>query len=114
MSGLHPSFRPAAVAIVDVASRFGLRPRVTSTFRSPRLQRVLWERRQRTLRGTLRPGERPQRLPVARPGTSRHEVGAALDLVTPWAGANAWLGAVWRSWGGFWTSSDPVHFGDIG
>lgn len=110
----NPAFRPAARGIVNVASRFGLEPRVTSTFRDPRKQRELFERRQRTLNGTLRPGEPPQRLPVARPGTSRHEVGAALDIVTPWPEGNAWLGAVWRSWGGFWTPNDPVHFGDIG
>lgn len=114
MSDLHPAFRPAANAIVAVASRFNLRPRVTSTFRDPKLQQILWERRQRTINGTLRPGEPAQNLPVARPGTSRHEVGAAIDMVTDVPGAQAWLGGVWRSWGGFWTASDPVHFGDVG
>lgn len=114
MSDLHPNFAPAADALVDVASRFGLRPRVTSRFRDPKLQRLLWERRQRTINGTLLPGEPRQDLPVAPPGTSRHEVGAAIDIVTPWPAANRWLGDVWRSWGGFWTASDPVHFGDVG
>jgi len=46
--------------------------------------------------------------PVAKPGTSLHEAGLAVDLVSD---DNAWLGEVWQYWGGQWSPSDVVHFG---
>lgn len=76
----------------------GLRPRVTSAYRSIREQEILWNRRQR--------GQHP--LPVAFPGTSMHNYGLAVDLVSD---NNEALGRYWQSLGGVWGGkSDPVHF----
>jgi len=98
MSLLDNRFRPWAEAIVEVAQRYGLRPRVTSTYRSIREQQRLWDARQR--------GEHPY--PVAYPGQSLHNYGLAIDLV---CSDPTWLGAVWRNWGGQWSPSDDVHYG---
>ena len=95
---LDPRFAPYAEALVQAADAAGLRPQITSTFRSIGRQRALWEARQR--------GEHP--LPVAYPGCSYHNYGLAFDMVCddlPWAGA------LWQSWGGVWGGAgDPVHF----
>jgi hypothetical protein len=54
-------------------------------------------------------------IPVAYPGTSLHEMGLAFDLARPRIDPFqdpllAYLGQIWRSWGGGWSPSDPVHF----
>lgn len=101
--GLVPELRPAAYALLQVAQKAGLRPRVTSVRRSRSEQAALYAR---FLRGE-------SDLPAAPPGTSQHEHGLAFDMVlaegyrTP---NQAALGALWRSWGGRWESADPVHF----
>jgi len=52
-------------------------------------------------------------LPAAAPGRSKHETGQAVDVSASPA-VLAYLGAVWKSWGGTWggdfRQSDPVHF----
>ena len=83
---------------MDVASQYGLRPQVTSTYRSFDEQRRLYER---WLAGQ-------HNYPVASPGNSLHNYGLAFDLVSR---DNAWLGAVWTAWGGQWSPTDSVHFG---
>lgn len=98
LSLLDSQFRPWAEALVDVAKRYGLRPRVTSTYRSLREQQSLYDR---WLRGA-------NPYPVARPGRSLHQYGLAIDMVCD---DPDWLGAVWRAWGGQWSPSDAVHFG---
>lgn len=101
--GLVPALRPAANALFKVASDAGYRPRVTSVRRSLAEQTVLWNRYQR--------GESD--LPAAPPGTSQHEHGLAFDMVVVnnyRSREQAALGALWRSWGGRWEPSDPVHF----
>jgi len=107
LDGLHPALIPYAEHLVEVARYNGLNPVVTSVRRSRASQRRLWEARQRTLAGTLRPGERPQRYPVAFPGTSDHEVGFAFDMVVENPAA---VGAYWKQLGGQWTPADAVHF----
>jgi LAS superfamily LD-carboxypeptidase LdcB len=107
LSGLHPLLVPWAQQLVRFGQELGLNPIVTSVRRSYASQRRLYDLRQRTLAGTLRPGEKPQRYPVAKPGTSDHEFGLAWDMVSD---DNARLGAIWRSWGGQWSPSDSVHF----
>jgi len=106
-AGLIPELRDAASALFNLARDEGLDPIVTSVRRSYATQKRLYDLRQRTLNGTLRPGESPQNYPVAFPGTSDHEIGWAFDMVTR---DNAWLGAVWKSWGGYWSPGDSVHF----
>lgn len=81
-----------------VAESEGLRPRITSTRRT-RAQQVRLYRRY--LAGL-------QPYPVARPGTSPHERGLAIDMVSR---DNETLGRWWRSQGGRWLGPrDPVHF----
>jgi LAS superfamily LD-carboxypeptidase LdcB len=101
--GLLPELRPAAIELLRVAQRAGLRPQVTSVRRSSQQQAALYAR---YLRGE-------SDLPAAPPGTSQHEFGMAFDLVCGGnfrSPAQAQLGALWRSWGGRWEPSDPVHF----
>lgn len=97
-STLHPLFRPWAEYLLKVARQYGLRPRVTSTYRSIREQAQLYDK---YLRGETQ-------YPVAPPGKSMHNYGLAIDIVSR---SNPWLGEVWRSWGGQWDISDSVHFG---
>jgi len=106
-SGLQPELIPYAEYLLAVAQYNGLNPIVTSVKRSYASQRRLYDLRQRTLNGTLRPGEKPQRYPVAYPGTSDHEVGLAFDLVCD---DQAGLGAYWRSMGGQWSPGDAIHY----
>jgi len=106
---LDPRFRPWAQELVALAERLGFRPRVTSTRRSLRAQTILWERRQRVLRGELPVSAQP--FQVAQPGTSTHELGLAIDLVVREPGGQAVLGDVWRSWGGVWSGGDAIHYG---
>lgn len=49
--------------------------------------------------------------PVARPGTSGHELGRAWDMVGPENVLEA-AGRTWESWGGKWGGryGDPIHF----
>lgn len=100
-SDLHPAFAPWAQWIYETAEINGLRPRVTSTYRSIAHQQRLYDRYLR--------GEHP--LPVAPPGRSLHNYGLALDLVSE---NLAGLGEVWQSVGGHWGGGrDPVHFGAV-
>lgn len=106
-AGLLPELIPYAQHLYEVAAYNGLNPIVTSVRRSYATQRRLYDLRQRTLSGTLRPGERPQLYPVALPGTSDHEVGLAFDMVCD---NPAGAGAYWKSLGGQWNPGDKVHF----
>lgn len=112
LSSLHPSFKPWAQALYLGAERAGWRPRITSTYRSVAEQQRLYQRRQDVLAGRLPPSAQPY--PVAPPGSSRHNYGAAVDMHSDVPGALAYMGRVWRSWGGFWSPSDDIHFGDVG
>lgn len=95
---LDSRFRPYAQGLLEVAQRFGLNPVVTSTRRTLAEQAALYRE--------YLAGRHPY--PVAPPGRSQHNYGLAIDLVSE---DNDWLGAVWRHWGGSWSSSDRVHFG---
>lgn len=99
---LAPGLQPYARALYALAAQYGLGPRITSTYRSVAEQQYLYDRYKR--------GE--STLPAAAPGRSLHNYGHAFDLVVNTPEAQAWLGAVWKSWGGRWGGdfSDPVHF----
>jgi len=97
-SKLHPQFRPWAEWIFRVAEANNLAPRVTSGYRSISDQRRLYNR---WLRGA-------NPYPVAYPGTSRHNYGLAIDMVSR---NNPALGGLWQHYGGRWGGkTDPVHF----
>ena len=93
MNGLQPWLRPYAEYLV----RHFPELRVTSVFRSYSEQLALWNNRARNP------------YPVAPPGRSYHGLGRAWDMTGPSA-ALARAGAIWRSWGGTWAESDPIHF----
>lgn len=100
---LDSQFRPFANWLYDVAGELGYRPVVTSTFRSIKKQASLYDRYQRGLSD----------LPAAPPGRSLHNYGLAFDLVVRGnhrGPEQAELGRIWKSIGGQWFASDPVHF----
>ena len=95
---LDPRVRYAFQWLLDVANHLGLQPRVTSTLRSREDQARLYRA---YLAGT-------SRFPAAPPGSSLHEHGLAMDLVST---DNALLGAIWKQYaGGFWSPKDSVHY----
>lgn len=104
LRGLHQALRPAAEWTLAYANQYGVRPQVTSVFRS-------WTE-QLQLRQRFEQGIHPY--PVARPGESAHNYGLAWDSVLPpeWRGnpqAEAWWEAV-REYAGFNVpSNDTIH-----
>ena len=93
LSGLEPWLRPYAESLVSLLPGV----RVTSVYRSYSAQLRLWLNRSRSP------------YPVAPPGRSMHQRRRAFDISAP-PDQLVWLGATWRSWGGTWHESDPIHF----
>lgn len=101
LSGLQPALRPWAEWLVSVAPYAGARSvRVTSVLRSKAQQAQLYSA---WLAGR-------SSFPAAPPGRSKHEYGAAWDMVTEPLSVLATLGALWKQHGGEWDQSDPIHF----
>lgn len=96
LNGLQPFLRPYAAYLLNWAGTQG-GARVTSTYRSYSEQLTLWLNRSRNP------------FPVAPPGQSYHQYGRAFDVAAS-PELLARMGAVWRSWGGTWSTSDPIHF----
>lgn len=94
LSGLQAWLRPYAQALLSHGST---RLRVTSVYRSYTDQLRLWQQRH------------TNPYPVAPPGSSYHQYGRAFDVAGP-EDDLAWLGTIWRAWGGTWSESDPIHF----
>lgn len=98
---LHPTLRTISRNLPSVARSLGFQARVTSGYRSRATQTRLYKK---FIQG-LHP------YPVAPPGTSDHEVGLALDVVsTDTQKLVSLLASVGLSWGG---QADPVHFSMI-
>ena len=98
---LEPGLAPAAKYLVNYVAQY--RPiRVTSVYRSYSEQLELYRNR----------ATNPY--PVAPPGLSMHGYRRAFDVeATP--DVLAWMGAVWKRWGGRWGGDlqerpDPIHF----
>jgi len=90
--------RPYFDWLVAVAKALNLQPRITSTVRTNREQTALYNK---YIRGE-------SQFPAARPGTSRHQRGLAMDVVTT---DPALLGAYWKYYiGGKWSPKDWVHY----
>lgn len=98
--GLQPWLMPYAEYLVYVANHYGWSPTITSTYRSRSAQARLYAR---YLSGA-------SRFPAAPPGRSYHEYGRAFDLKLNDMSKLGELGELWRSWGGSWWASDPIHF----
>lgn len=95
---LHPALTRIRRNLPKVARSLGFDARVTSAYRSPAKQRWLYNR---WLAGL-------QAYPVAPPGTSDHERGLALDVVS--TDTNK-LVSLLTGAGLFWAGQDdPVHF----
>jgi LAS superfamily LD-carboxypeptidase LdcB len=109
LQGVHPVVAGAMQQLIRVLESYGQRGVVTSGYRDPARQAVLYQRYltcERQGGGCL---------PAAPPGRSQHGQGLAVDMVvngdyhSAW---QSWAGAVWNHWGGRWAgSADPVHFG---
>lgn len=95
---LDPRVRPYFQWLRDTARALGLDPRITSTLRTREEQAALYRR---YLAGQ-------NRYPVAKPGSSLHELGLAMDLVSR---DNALLAQYWSYYlNGFWSPKDAVHY----
>lgn len=90
---------PYAGWLLEVLEYNAIPYTVTSVYRSRAQQEALYDRWVRGL----------NKYPVAKPGTSKHEQGLAMDVTMP-AGVYPQLGAIWARMGGFWTPKDEVHF----
>ncbi len=101
-SELIPQLRPWAEHLFTVSERAGLKPRISSTYRSISEQRILRDRWER--------GE--SAFPAARPGRSLHNFRHAFDMISNVPGGQEWMGLVWEHWGGRWGGrfQDPIHF----
>jgi len=106
LRSLDRHFRPSATLLVQVARQLDSGFVVTSARRGYAEQARLY---QRFLEG------KSSGLPALPPGSSMHELGLAFDLARPGIDPLtdhllARVGALWKSWGGRWGPSDPVHF----
>jgi len=99
LQDLEPWLYQYAEYLVSQLEPYGVT--VTSVYRSYTDQLELYRRR----------ASNPY--PVAVPGTSKHELRRAWDMVGP-DDVLAYAGHVWESWGGRWGGSfhhiDPIHF----
>jgi hypothetical protein len=98
-NGLEPWLVPYAGWLLYYGHQADPSIKVTSVRRSYAEQSRLYRRFQMGLSA----------FPVARPGTSWHEYGRAFDMVAR-PEVLSQLGATWKSWGGSWWPSDPIHF----
>ena len=98
LSKLVPKLKTIARNLPRVAASQGFQVRITSGWRSYQTQMKLYNDWYRGL----------SNYPVARPGTSKHEKGEALDILsTNTEALVAMLNSVGLSWVG---SNDPIHF----
>jgi hypothetical protein len=101
---LKAAFRPYAKALVDVMTKAGANPNVTSTKRSVATQAKLYK--------AWVEGRSPY--PAAPPGSSQHGKGLAFDVTIADMKQMEIFGRLWESlgkgfrWGGRF--GDPVHF----
>ncbi len=102
-AGLKPEMKAGAKFLLQAAVALGASSaRITSGKRSHAQQASLYKN---FLAGKAL-------YPVAPPGSSKHELGLAVDIVVTPASFQTALGQWWRSVGGTWGGSfnDPIHF----
>lgn len=108
LAGLQPWLRPYGEYLLSLAPGIV----VTSVYRSPTRQAELynaWVMYRNKGYSNQEIGEKFGIWTPAKPGTSYHNFGRAFDIQADPAILRA-LGAVWKSWGGKWWESDPIHF----
>ena len=98
---LQPQLRPWATWLLEVARQSDAGAQITSTGRSWEEQWGLWTRYERGL----------SKYPAAPPGSSKHELGLAFDLLAR-DDVLEYLGQLWERYGGRWGGQfhDPIHF----
>lgn len=82
----------------SVLKPYGIKLTVTSAARSSKQQAALY-----ASRGS-------SKYPVAPPGTSQHEYGAAVDMVAKPREYQSIIGQIWQGAGLYWSPNDEVHF----
>lgn len=104
LSQADPRVRKHFTAIFQLAQLINPRAYVSSVKRDSKTQAGLYEK---WIAGHAK-------YPAAAPGTSKHELGLALDIGGMHDAELAYLGRVWSSWGGRWGGTfrnrDPIHF----
>lgn len=97
-TNLHPQLIRIVRAMPRISSAYGIPTKITSAYRSPAKQMQLYRK--------YLAGQMPY--VVAKPGTSLHERGLALDIVSPDPEKLALiLAKVGLKWAG---KRDPVHY----
>lgn len=114
LAGLHPQLRAHAQATIDYARRLGLRPEVTSVYRTVDFQRRLYENHLACKRAgvagrhvQLNPGMSCA-WPANPPGFSAHNHHLAWDSTVPPEHQDAW-NAIRRGFGWRVPASDVIH-----
>ncbi len=102
-NGLDPDLRAAMQDLQQWLGSQRIILTITSTLRSTRDQKFLWDRYQAGNSGGL---------PAAPPGHSAHEYGWAFDAIVSPVEYQEAVGTAWeQNWGGKWGNRrDPVHF----
>lgn len=108
LRGLHPALRPYAEYAITVANNYGVRPEVTSVYRSKAEQQELYDNYVRCLREGRFGKERGCMYPANRPGDSAHNYGLAWDS---WVERQyqAWWDYVRRALGWEVPANDRIH-----
>ena len=102
LSGVRKDVAAGIRYLMRIAAANGIYCRVTSGRRSRGEQERLYRNYVKGL----------SRFPAAKPGTSKHELGLAVDLAVVPEEVLPALGRLWESWGGTWGGrfKDPIHF----
>jgi hypothetical protein len=102
IEALDPDLAQGLRELLQLCANNGLRAQLTSTVRTFREQKFLYER--------YTSGNSP--LPAVPPGHSAHEYGWAFDMVVTPGEAQSVVGGWWETyWGGTYGGKrDPVHF----
>jgi hypothetical protein len=102
LSKLNPKLKKIATNLPGVAKQLGFEAKVTSAFRTKAKQKKLYE--------DYKAGK--SQFPAAPPGTSDHEIGMAIDVVSTNQDA---LVSLLTSAGLYWAGpSDTIHFSLLG
>ena len=102
IDALDGDLRQGLQELLQLLAQNGLQGRITSTVRTFREQKFLWDR--------YKKGQ--SQLPAAPPGHSAHERGWAFDMVVSPYDYQTDVGNAWEKyWGGsYGGEKDPVHF----
>ncbi len=98
MAGVNKQVAAVVSAMKKAAKAQGFSIKQTSGWRSREKQEQLFA------------ASATNPFPVAKPGTSQHEYGLAVDLVANPYDLQSVIASWWQSVGGYWSAADPIHF----